>query len=170
MISYSPTGRLTRHFTHREVRRSQTADRWGIDNTPDPCGMTNALLLARNVLEPVRTEFGRGFSPSSWFRCEELERKLCFRAYHSWLRRMRFEDDDIRWAQYLRKKSHPTGCAADIEIAGVSNDVLYQFIHENLEYDQLIREYPRPHDPMSGWVHVSFDITGNRGQAFTIGG
>ena len=35
--------------------------------------------------------------------------------------------------------------------------------------DQLIREFPKAGDPMSGWVHISFDEENNRQQAFTIG-
>lgn len=169
MIEYNPRTKISPHFTHREVARSQTASRWGIDNTPDSCILERATHLARNVLEPTRTYFGVPFSPSSWYRCEELERKVCFKGYYNWRRKFGYDDTDQRWAQYFRRKQHPTGGAADIEVPGFANDALYHYILENLEFDQLIREFRRPDDPMSGWVHVSFNSLGNRGQHFQIG-
>lgn len=160
---------LAKHFKHREVARSQMAARSGIDNIPDSCTLEHARALAINVLEPVRTEFGRGFSPSSWYRSEDLERVVCKRGYAHWLLKYGYPDNAVRWQQYFRRKQHPTGCAADIEVPGVSNDYLYDWIKDNLEFDQLIREFPRQGDPMSGWVHVSFDTTGNRNYAFIMG-
>jgi len=38
----------------------------------------------------------------------------------------------------------------------VDNDKLFFWIREHLGFDQLIREFPKPSDPMSGWVHVSW--------------
>ena len=56
------------------------------------------------------------------------------------------------------KSQHVQGQAADIEVLGVSNLELSDWIHTNLEYDQLILEfYNEKEGPHSGWVHVSFD-------------
>lgn len=170
MITYNPNSKISPHFSHREVSKSYTADRHEIDNTPTPEVMAFAQQLALNVLEPIRTHFGIPFSPNSWFRSEALERHICWTSFVKWSKRKGYSSpDETAWADYFSRKSHPNGQAADIEIPGIANDDLYAWIEENLEYDQLIREFPKKGDPMSGWVHVSWNPSGNRGQAFTIG-
>ena len=73
------------------------------------------------------------------------------------------------WAQYFAQKSHPKGEAVDIEIPGISNDELIEWIDANIPvYDQLIREFPKPGDPSSGWVHCSYSATINRRERFII--
>jgi zinc D-Ala-D-Ala carboxypeptidase len=62
-----------------------------------------------------------------------------------------------------------TGQAADIEIAGIDNKVLFNWIKDNMEFDQLILEYYKEGIPDSGWVHVSWSSAGNRKQILTIG-
>jgi hypothetical protein len=47
--------------------------------------------------------------------------------------------------------------AADIEIPGVPNAELAQWVKDNLEFTQLILEFYTPGIPDSGWVHISFD-------------
>jgi hypothetical protein len=47
--------------------------------------------------------------------------------------------------------------AADIEIPGVPNADLAEWIQDNLNYTQLILEYYTPGISDSGWVHVSYN-------------
>ena len=54
------------------------------------------------------------------------------------------------------KSQHAKGQAADIEIPGVDNKVLAQWIKNNLVFDQLILEFYKESDPRSGWIHVSY--------------
>jgi zinc D-Ala-D-Ala carboxypeptidase len=56
-----------------------------------------------------------------------------------------------------RTSDHCKGLAADIEIPGVANAELAEWIRDNLEYTQLILEYYTRGVPDSGWVHASFD-------------
>ena len=60
-----------------------------------------------------------------------------------------------------------SGMAADIEIPGVANADLAQFIMDNLEYTQLILEFYTPGIPDSGWVHVSYDPNNLKKQELT---
>jgi hypothetical protein len=62
------------------------------------------------------------------------------------------------------KSQHCKGEAADLEIFGVANNELADWIKENLMFDQLILEYYTPGEPNSGWVHVSYtkEINANR--------
>lgn len=155
------------NFTHREVARSSTADRYNIDNTPNEEVLRNAYALAVNCLMPVRHAFG-AFAPNSWYRGEALERVICRQSFIDWCTKYKKQRGVDAWNEYFARKSHPKGQAADIEIIGVPNDELYQWCLANLKFDQLIREFPKDGDPMSGWVHISYNATQNRGQAFTI--
>jgi hypothetical protein len=57
--------------------------------------------------------------------------------------------------------------AADIEIPGVPNAELAEWIKNNLEYTQLILEFYTPGIPDSGWVHVSYDPGNLKKQVMT---
>jgi uncharacterized protein YcbK (DUF882 family) len=65
------------------------------------------------------------------------------------------------------KSQHTKGQAADIESPGLDNLELYYWIAENLDFDQLILEYYSG-EPSSGWVHVSYVGSENRGQTLRI--
>lgn len=172
MLIYDPTSPISKHFKMYEIAKSDIAIRDYIDNTPSPVILDNALLLAENVLEPIREHFGIPFSPTSWFRCEQLEWRINEKAFKIWaIRTGKQASQDHVWKEYFALKSHPKGEAADIEIPGISNDVLYDWIKENIpEYDQLIREFGVPGDPTSGWVHVSYRLNNNRKQNLVITG
>lgn len=159
---------VSRYFTERDVARSSVAARYGIDNTPTDEVIEAAKPLAVNVLDPIREQFGP-FTPSSWYRCSDLERVICEKHFLAWAKQNRRPPDDIGWLEYLQNKSHPRGEAADCEVAGVANDALFAWIRENLKFDQLIREFAKSGDPWSGWVHVSYRETGNRQQILNIG-
>lgn len=138
--------RLSDHFTLAEFTKSQTADRHGIDNTPDDAQTERLKILCENVLEPVREHFGKSFSPSSGFRSEELCVKIGSKT----------------------TSQHAKGEAVDFEIPGVDNKELAYWIVDNLDFDQLILEYYKPGVPDSGWVHVSFKGEGNRNEVLTM--
>ena len=133
---------LTENFSLIELTKSQTATRKGIDNTPSPTHQDNLRSLCTHVLQPVRDHFGQVVSVSSGYRSQEL----CL-AIGSKI-----------------TSQHARGEAADFEIFGVSNKELADYIHEHLDYDQLILEYWKESDPNSGWVHCSYSEGNNRKQ------
>ena len=54
------------------------------------------------------------------------------------------------------KSQHSKGEALDLEIDGVSNLEVADWITDNCDYDQVILEFYNPTDgPNSGWVHAS---------------
>ena len=126
---------LSKNFTLREMTRSQTATRKGISNTPSGTHQSNLVLLCQNILQPLRDYYGRPLRVTSGYRSPEL----CIAIGSS------------------VNSQHAKGQAADFEIPGVSNKELAEYINENLNYDQLILEFFTPDDPMSGWVHCSFN-------------
>ena len=136
---------LSRNFSLAELTKSQTALRAGIDNSPSEAEITNLKAVAENILQPVRDHYDVPFTPSSGFRCLELNRAL--------------KSKDT--------SQHVLGQAADLEVPGVSNYDLAVWIRDNLDFDQLILECYRPGDPASGWVHCSYVGRDNRGQVLT---
>ena len=133
---------LSDNFSLLELTKSQTAERKGIDNTPSPEHQENLKLLCTHILQPVRDHFERVVSVSSGYRSPELCTAIGSKI----------------------TSQHAKGQAAEFEIYGLSNRELSIWIHENLEYDQLILEYWKKEDASSGWVHCSFDDRVNRKQ------
>ena len=133
---------LTTNFSLLELTKSQTAERKGIDNTPSPDHQESLKLLCTHILQPVRDHFERVVSVSSGYRSPELCLAIGSKT----------------------TSQHAKGKACDFEIFGVSNKELADWIHFNLNYDQLILEYWKEEDPNSGWVHCSYIEGNNRRQ------
>jgi zinc D-Ala-D-Ala carboxypeptidase len=133
---------LTKSFTLNELTKSQEATRLGIDNTPSDEHILNLKILCENILQPIRDFYGMPLSVSSGYRSAAL----CEAVGSS------------------SKSQHTKGQAADFEIFGVANKDLADWIVQNLDYDQCILEFWSPNDPNSGWVHCSYNDSGNRKQ------
>lgn len=164
---------VTTHFPLTDFTKSSTAIRLDIENelhpekSPEDARIVHCLwLLSTHVLEPIRAHFGKPFRPNSAYRCYALEEALCGKS----IKRFLAENPGTVLLDYMERKSHPTGQAADIEIPGVRNLDLAKWIEKNLIFDQLILEFYHPQDPSSGWVHVSFREGANRSQVLTISG
>lgn len=143
--------RLSKNFTLSEMVKSMYAERNDIDNSLDPDKdhriVANLEHLCKNVFEPIRAHYGVPFSPSSGYRCPELNKAI----------------------GGSPNSQHKDGEAGDIELAGVSNLELAHWIAANLDFDQLILERYKDDDPTAGWVHVSYKRHGNRNDVRTIG-
>ena len=124
---------LSRNFSLQELTKSDTAIRKGIDNEPNADQIDKLKALCENILQPVRDQFGR-VKVTSGFRSPEL----CVAIGSS------------------VNSQHASGQAADFEIYGLSNKTLADWIHDNLDFDQLILEYHKKEEPNSGWVHCSY--------------
>lgn len=136
---------LTKNFTLEELIKSETALRHDMDNTPGEAEIAALKLLAEKVLQPVRDHFGKGVKVNSGFRHPEVNAKV----------------------GGSKTSDHCRGQAADIEIPGVANAELAQWIKDNLEFRQLILEFYTPGIPDSGWVHVSYVAEDNKKQVMT---
>ena len=172
---YAPHKMLYGNFRMSEVARSSTASRLGIDNTPSDKVLEIAEQLCINFLQPIRDHYGIPFSPSSWFRCEALEREVTKNSFSRWANDngynlVTLEDLEYAWSEYFRLKSHPKGEAVDFEIPGIDNHKLFDHIYEmkNIEFDQLISEFMKKEDPYAGWIHGSYSNGHNRNQVVYI--
>ena len=111
---------LSDHFSLMELTKSQTAERLGIDNTPDDVAIGNLASMCDSILEPIRAHYGVPFSPSSAYRSEELNKAI--------------------GGSVNPTSAHVRGLAVDIELPGVSNPDLARWVQNNLVFDQLILE------------------------------
>ena len=136
---------LTANFSLHELSKSETALRMGFDNTPDDEATENLRLLCEKVLQPVRDHYGKGVKVNSAYRSPESNAAV----------------------GGSKTSDHCKGMAADIEIPGVANADLAQWVMDNLDYTQLILEFYTPGIPDSGWVHVSYDPNNLKKQELT---
>ena len=121
-----------------EFTKSQTAERKGIDNTPEGEHLEAAQALFENVVQPVRDHFGPTVI-NSGYRSPALNEAVGGSS----------------------TSQHCKGQAADIEVPGTPNADLAQWIVDNVDFDQVILEFYTPGIPDSGWVHVSYKADGD---------
>ena len=122
--------KLSPNFTLAELTHSETAERLGLDNTPDEKVKANLVRLAR-ILEDVRRVLSRPIMVNSAYRSPEVNKAIGSKP----------------------TSQHCLGCAADIRVPGLTpNDIVKEIIKANIEYDQLIREF-------DSWVHISIPNT-----------
>ena len=120
-----------------EFTKSDTATKLKIDNTPKGEHLESAKKLFENIVQKVRDHFGPTVL-NSGYRCPEL-------------------NEAVRGS---RTSQHCQGEAADIEVPGVANADVAQWVVDNCDFDQVILEFYTPGIPDSGWVHVSYNSDG----------
>jgi zinc D-Ala-D-Ala carboxypeptidase len=125
---------LSKNFSLGELCKSEVAIRRNIDNTPSEKVKNNLQILVDNVLQPLRDKFGP-MTVTSGYRSPAVNTAVGGSPY----------------------SDHCLGMAADIEIVGVDNKVLAEYIRDNMKFTQLILEFYTDGVPDSGWVHVSYD-------------
>lgn len=130
--------RLSKNFTYDELVYSATAERLGLDNTPNEKELDNLKRLANEVLQPIRDKWGRAIIVTSGFRSEKVNKAV----------------------GGVKTSQHRLGEAADLKIGSKSqNKALFNFILDmiqkgEIKVGQLIDEYNY------SWVHVSLPRDG----------
>jgi zinc D-Ala-D-Ala carboxypeptidase len=134
--------KLSEHLDLSEVVRSESAKRKGISNMPTPEHIANFKLLAEKIFEPVRAHFRCPIIISSGYRSKELNTAV----------------------GGSLTSQHCTGEAIDIDMDGtpngITNRMIFDYIKDNLSFDQLIYEFGDSTNP--DWVHVSYESTGKQ--------
>jgi hypothetical protein len=117
-----------------------------MDNTPHSDEVVqNLTTLCEQVLQPLRDAYGVGIKVNSGYRSPDVNAAV----------------------GGSRTSDHCKGQAADIEIPGVANADLAQYIADNFHFTQLILEFYTQGIPDSGWVHVSYDANNLKRQVMT---
>jgi len=136
---------LTNNFSLKELTVSETATRKGLDNTPNEAITANLKTLAETILQPLREHYGKSVKVNSGYRSPDVNASV----------------------GGSKTSDHCKGQAADIEIAGVANGDLAQYIADNFKFTQVILEFYTQGIPDSGWVHVSYDANDLKCQTLT---
>ena len=128
--------KISEHLSLSEVIRSESAKRNGISNMPTPEHIENFKILATKVFEPIREHFGVPIRISSGYRSKELNK--CVGGSTT--------------------SQHSSGEAIDIDqdYTTITNKQVFEYIRDNLTFDQLINELDY------SWVHVSYKANGKQ--------
>jgi len=126
--------KISKHISYKEATFSSTAIRKGIDNTPNDYQLQNMRLLAEKIFEPLREWAGHPIAVNSFFRSDALNRAV----------------------KGASGSQHTQGRAIDIDdtLGGKTNKQMFDYIVENLDFDQIIWEFGNDKNP--DWIHVSY--------------
>ena len=125
---------ISKHISYKEAVYSRTAQRRDIYNHPENDQADNMRLIAEQVFEPLRSWVGGPIKINSFFRSPELNTAI----------------------GGSTKSQHCHGQAIDLDdtFGRATNAEMYEFIKENLDFDQMIWEFGDNDNP--DWVHVSY--------------
>lgn len=130
---------ISKHLSFEECTHSETADKLGIvNNNPNLSVIDNMKLLAEKVFEPIRSHFKVPIHISSMYRGLNLNQAV----------------------KGSITSQHCSGEAMDIHSVKPSNKEIFDFIKNNLKFDQLIWEFGTKDNP--DWVHVSYESRGKQ--------
>ena len=125
---------ISEHISYSEAIHSDTAKRRNIKNIPNETHVKSMKALAENIFEPLREWVGGPIKVNSFFRSIELNKAI----------------------GGSKTSQHCKGEAIDIDdtYSYKANAEMFNYIKENLDFDQLIWEYGNSKNP--DWVHVSY--------------
>ena len=126
--------RISKHISYKEAVYSATAKRRGLNNTPNDNQLDNMYKVADFIFEPLRMYVGGAIKITSFFRSPEVNTAI----------------------GGSTKSQHCKGQAIDIDdvFGHKTNFEMFQYIRENLDFDQLIYEFGTNDNP--DWIHVSY--------------
>jgi hypothetical protein len=125
---------ISKHISYKEGIRSITADRLGIDNKPGQVELVNMEIIAERIFEPLREWVGGPIRINSFYRSPKLNKAI----------------------GGSKRSQHIEGRAMDIDdtYGHKTNAEMFNFIKQNLDFDQIIWEFGTDDNP--NWVHVSY--------------
>ena len=126
--------KISKHISYKEAVHSATAKRRGIENTPNQEELDKMYKVADFIFEPRRMYVGGAIKITSFFRSQDLNKAI----------------------GGSTKSQHCKGQAIDIDdVFGYkTNYEMFEYIRENLDFDQLIYEFGTNDNP--DWIHVSY--------------
>ena len=125
---------ISDHISWKEGVYSATATRKELDNTPNAEQLHCMRDIAYNVFEPLRKWVGGAIKVNSFFRSELVNTAI----------------GGSKYSQHMK------GQAIDIDdtFGHKTNAEMYNYIKDNLDFDQLIWEFGDDKNP--NWIHVSY--------------
>lgn len=133
--------KISEHISFTEATKSRTAIKYNINNKPSDFVLSKMKYVAKNIFEKVREHFGVPIAVTSFFRSKKLNDKI----------------GGSSTSQHVKGEAMDL----DADVFGlITNKDIFDYIKDNLEFDQLIWEHGSRKEP--AWVHVSLKKTGNR--------
>ena len=127
---------ISPHLSLAEATHSDTALRKGIDNTPPQAIINKLCTTASHIFEPARNHFGVPIIVSSGYRSPALNKAIGGEP----------------------TSQHCKGEALDMVMTqGRTNKELFEWLLNNVEFDQLIAEDNLKGQPK--WIHCSYTTT-----------
>jgi len=125
---------ISKHISYKEATRSLTAIRLGLENKPNEYELSNMIGVAENIFEPLREWVNDPIKVNSFFRSIELNKAIGGSS----------------------RSQHCQGRAIDIDdtYGHATNAEMFNWIKENLNFDQMIWEFGTDENP--DWVHISW--------------
>jgi hypothetical protein len=124
---------ISENISFKEATFSNTAKRLKIKNQPSEAHIKNMKIIAEKCFQPLREWCGHPIRINSMYRCGEL----CEAIGSS------------------KNSQHTKGQAIDMSSLGEkTNGELFEWIKENLDFDQLIWEFGNDESPK--WIHISY--------------
>jgi hypothetical protein len=128
--------KLSKDFSLHEFVRSETAEEYGWDNTPNQKHIDNLRYLCQKVLQPIRDFYSSPVVITSGFRCGRL-------------------NDEVGGSRSSHHRCFSGFAAADFTVQGISNEDFFLDIQRSiggadgrlLPYEQIIIE--------PEWIHIS---------------
>lgn len=109
-------GTISEDFSYREFEHSDTAERKGITNVITTVAVRDSIkALVDEVLQPLRTAWGKSLAINSGYRCPELNREV----------------GGVPTSQHVKGEAADVACDTPRELAQLAYDL-------GLPYDQMI--------------------------------
>jgi len=124
-----------KYFTINEMIKSDTAEKYHIDNTPTEEIKSNIRSFIETVLDPIRESYGSPIYINSGYRSPELNKKV----------------------GGAEKSGHLFGYCCDMRVKDSNIDAFGQWLKKyleerNIKYDELIFEK----NGQAKWIHFSW--------------
>ena len=131
---------ISKHITYQEAVHSDKAIEYNIDNIPSEDVVENMMIVAERCFEPIREFVGNKIYISSFYRCDELNKKV----------------------KGKKNSNHTKGYAIDMDFnvyKGKTNKEVFNWCKKNLKFDELLWE-----GGYNGWIHISYISTSENRQ------
>lgn len=135
-----------KYFTIEELCASDTAQRRGIDNTPDTAKKQKLQTLIEQLLDPIRAAWGAPITINSGYRSPKLNAAV----------------GGVSTSQHLRGEAADITAETPAENKRLFDRIVSLRDEGRIAFDQLIDE--------SGykWIHISYRAGANRNQTLHL--
>lgn len=134
---------ITENFAYDELIHSSTALKKKIDNTPSDEEKENLIRLTKEILQPIRTKYGKPITITSGFRCEKLNKAV----------------GGVKTSQHLKGEAADIICENNKELW----NVIVEMVKNNeITVGQLINE------KKLSWIHISLPTKNHKNKIFAL--